>query len=122
MLDGQKLKLGETEYTVPPLNLKAMRRLLPAISKLRTVGLPTDEDLSTIVDVVHSALLRNYPELTKDQVEEGIDMGNMKDALSVVLGQSGLASGNAAAAMTNLSTGESSSGTSSPLPDGLTTM
>jgi len=122
MLDGQKLKLGETEYVVPPLNLKAMRRLLPAISKLKPVGLPSDEDISTIVEVVRSALVRNYPDITLETVEEGIDMGNLAAALGVVLGQSGLAQGNAAAAMMSLSIGASSTGTSSPLPDGPTTM
>ncbi len=121
MLDGQKLKLGETEYVVPPLNLKAMRRLLPRISVLKPVGLPSDEDLITVIEVVHAALVRNYPEITKEVVEEGLDIVNMREALSVVLGQSGLTTGNVTAAMTNLSAGAGSTGTSSPPQDGPTT-
>ena len=122
MLDGQKLKLGETEYVVPPLNLKAMRRLLPRISTLTVVGLPTDEDLETILDVVHSAMVRNYPDLTKEVVEEGLDVINMKELLGGILGSSGLKAGNVTAAMGVLSTGPSSTGISSPPQDGPTTM
>lgn len=124
MLDGQNLKLGKTEYVVPPLNLKAMRRLLPRITALKTVGLPSDEDLGTVVEVVHAALARNYPEITKWEVEDNLDIVNMKKALSIVLGQSGLTSGNATAAMgtESHSTGQNSTGISSPPQDGLTTM
>ena len=34
MIDGTKLTLGGTEYTVPPLNFKALKTLQPAIESL----------------------------------------------------------------------------------------
>ena len=123
MIDGVKIKLGEIEYVVPPLNLKSMRRLLPKLNTLKTSGLPGDEDLTTIVDVVHSALVRNYPNMTVEDVENGLDMVNMQGIVSQVLGQSGVKSGNVPTetATEVISTGDLSIGTSSLPPDGATT-
>lgn len=98
MVDGKSVKLGEKDYVVPPLNLKALRRLLPSIEQLKSSGIPSNEDMDVIVDIVHTALLRNYPELTKAEVEDGLDMANMKVVLGIVLGQSGLSQGNTVAA------------------------
>ena len=121
MIDGTVIKLGEKEYLAPPLNLKSMRVLLPRIQQISSTALPTADDLGTITDTMHASLLRNYPDISKETVEEGLDMGNIGQAMQAVLGASGLVSGNAMA-MGNPLTGQNSTGTSSPQQDGPTTM
>lgn len=92
MIDGIKLKLGETEYIVPPLNLKALRRLmgkLQGLGALQSGTMPSEDQVTIITDVVHAALLRNYPDITPDVVEECLDTSNMHQALLAVLHASG---------------------------------
>ena len=46
--------------------------------------------MDCIVDVVHAAVIRNYPALTKEEVEDLIDLGNAAVIIKAVMGQSGL--------------------------------
>lgn len=98
--EGEKIRLGGVEYVVPPLSLGQIRRLKSDISKLGNLqsggdasdplGGLTDEAMDTVVIVVHTALSRNYPELTKEQVSEWIDLGNLASTLQAVMGVAGL--------------------------------
>jgi hypothetical protein len=97
MIEGTKVMLGETEYTIPPLTLKALRKLAPKLKDL--AGLATDgsnilgaeqlEQLGLVSELVHAALLRNYPEMTLDQVEELLDTKNLNRVLGAVLAIAG---------------------------------
>src|ERR1017187_9580960 len=113
MLDGIKVKLNGTEFIAPPLALGALKKLLPRITTLNQVGgLPSAEDIDTMVVIVHSALLRNYPDITQQEVEDGLDMGNMRGTVFAVMSGSGLVSGNAEAATVteSFSTSDGSTG------------
>lgn len=47
--------------------------------------------ISTIIDVAHISLKRNYPDITREFIaDEVIDLANMEEVLSVVTGTSGL--------------------------------
>jgi len=91
LIEGVKINLGGTEYVVPPLSFKQLRTLQPKMGVLSSVGsMPNEDQLDVIVEVIHMALSRNYPDLTTDQVSEALDLGNMKLILPAILGVSGL--------------------------------
>ena len=94
MLDGVKVNLGGRDYMVPPLNLKALKRLGPKLKLLSNLGdVPSDEEVDAVVEVLHSALVRNYPDITSDEVSDRIDLANLRPALMAVMGASGLTQG-----------------------------
>lgn len=95
---GQKIQLGDQEFIVPPLALGAVKELLPRIQQLRSIdGIPSAEDLDTIVDTVHAAVARNYPDITRAALLEMLDLGNIKALFPMIMGRSGFetAAGNA---------------------------
>lgn len=97
LLDGIKVNLGGKEYTVPPINLKALRQLGPKFASMAKAvdtgnisGLFEGAQLDTMLEVILSAMSRNYPDLTKDDLEEVVDLGNLVDLFGAVCAQSGL--------------------------------
>lgn len=122
MLAGVTKKIGDTDYVIPPLNLRAMRELLPQLKGMgATEAAP--EDLAVIAKVVHAALVRNYPDMTVERVEDMLDITNVQEVMTAVLGASGLSPKTQAmiARADGLLNGALSTGQSSPPPDGHTT-
>lgn len=92
---GQKIELAGQEYVVPALSFGQLRELQPRLAALAKFdGLSeeaiTEEAIDTMVDVIHSAISRNYPELPKSFVKECLDLSNMMEVLTAVMGVSGL--------------------------------
>jgi len=98
MIDGKEIKLGEEVMTVPALSLKQIRTLLPRIKTMK-LGSLEDEDLDTCIEIIRSALSRNYPNITKDDVENMVDMRNMVPVTQAVMNLSGLESAPAGGAI-----------------------
>lgn len=93
MIDGLKIKVGNEEFTVPPLTLGALRRLTPKVKILVTLAtdeLPDEEQLGALTDLALAALKRNYPDMTAERVEEIIDLGNLPVILPAILSAAGL--------------------------------
>jgi len=107
-IDGEKLILGGREFIVPPINLKRLKNLLPLIESL-TKETDTLKQMDGTSQILHAALSRNYPEITLDEVEEMIDLGNFMSVLKAVLGGSGFLPGGAMAG--NVQTGMKSTST-----------
>lgn len=80
--NGRKLVLA-------PLTMGALRQLLGRLKSFgRDMG---EEQIDTALDAVHASLLRNYPDITREQVEtELLDAGNMFELVPLVSNQSGL--------------------------------
>jgi queuine/archaeosine tRNA-ribosyltransferase len=96
LIQGTVVSLGGTDYTVPPLSFKQLRKMLGKINLIGGIGgVPTDEQMNAIVEVVHSALARNYPDLTTDQVDDMLDLGNASRVVQAIMGVSGLEPGEA---------------------------
>lgn len=96
MIDGVKIKIGDAEYTIPPLNFKAIKRLQTEIAKMADIQVGatiTAEQLDAMVCIVHSALVRNYPDMTEDQVAEIVDLGNAGTIIQAIMGVSGFVQG-----------------------------
>lgn len=88
MIKGIKMELGGQVYTVPPLSLGAIEAMqdrignFTASAKLESVG--------TVIDALHSALSRNYPDITRAQVADMVDLGCMQEVMEAVMDVSGL--------------------------------
>lgn len=90
--EGTSLRIGAATYVVPALTVRQYRQHLHQLRSLaRLAGLPTDEGFAAIVDVVHAALTRNYPDMTRDQLEDMIDVGNIAPLIRAIMGQAPIA-------------------------------
>lgn len=91
-IDGVTIRLGGNDYVVPPLSFKQVKKLLPRLQLLAKMDpiSATPEQRTLVVELVQSALSRNYPEVTMEEVEDMLDLGNMLGVLKAVTGISGL--------------------------------
>lgn len=103
--DGVWVRLkGKKHYLVPAINfktLRAMKERMATMGNIQPGALPDDTQMSLIIELAHSALVRNYPEMKESEVEEMIDMSNffeLFDALINVSGMKAKAAGEATAA------------------------
>ncbi len=91
MIPGVMIAMGVRDWLVPPLTLGQLRRLMPKVRQLTEIGVSMGEaQISVLVEIVASALQRNYPDATADVVENLLDLGNASTVLSAVLTGSGL--------------------------------
>jgi hypothetical protein len=74
---GVTISFSGRELVVPPLRVGDIKDILPAIRRISAplTGPPMErfEQLDDYVDVIHVALKRNYPELTRDELLEITD-------------------------------------------------
>ena len=85
---GISLELGGKAYVVPPLNLGALEQFQDRLEKFS--GGIDPESVKTVIDVTHAALQRNYPDITRNDIAELIDVGNMSEVMQAVMDVSGL--------------------------------
>lgn len=86
---GIPIDFGGEVLVVPPVALGVLEQLQERISSFK--GDVRDKDqVATVIDAAHSALKRNYPEMTRSQVAEMIDVGNMAAVFEAVMDVSGL--------------------------------
>jgi hypothetical protein len=88
MIKGIKMELGGTVYIVPPLSLGAIETMQERIGRF-TAGANL-ESVGTVIDALHSALLRNYPEMTREQVANMVDLGEMQEVMEAIMDVGGL--------------------------------
>jgi hypothetical protein len=87
---GVWLAFGAEEYLVPPLSFKAIQSLQDRIQGMSaTAGPPSRDNMETVLDVVHASLARNYPDMTRDDVADMVDLQNYGEVLAAVLSTSG---------------------------------
>lgn len=82
------MELGGKVWTIPPLNLAALEGLEARLQSF-TGGLDA-ASISLVLDAAYLALRRNYPDLTRDEVAEFIDVANMEAVMEAVMDVSGL--------------------------------
>jgi len=89
MLKGVIVNLSGTDYEVPPLTLGQLERLQDRLAKAAPGSLDPGT-IGTIIEAAHGALLRNYPDMTRERLAEIIDVGNMVEVFQAVMDISGL--------------------------------
>ena len=91
MIPGVTIAMGGRDWLVPPLTLGQLRRLMPKVRQLTEIGASMGEaQIAVLVEIVATALQRNYPDATADMVENLLDLGNASAVLNAVLTGSGL--------------------------------
>lgn len=86
MIPGIILNLAGTAYTVPPISIGSLEELWPRLETYS--GKVTDAGI--VVDALHAALARNYPDLTRKQVADIVDVGNYVEVMEAVMDIGGL--------------------------------
>jgi hypothetical protein len=115
-INGVTLNLGGMDYVVPPLSLGALEVLQSRIEAFD--GSMNKESVATVIDCLHAALRRNYPDITREVVADMVDVANFGQVMNAVMNASGMGlkaadPGNPQAP----SSGAPSSPESSPTPD-----
>lgn len=87
MIEGKIVRMAGADWNVPPLNFKALRRFREELGTMTPEALVNS---GKVVELIHAALLRNYPDLTFDALEDMLDMGNVMEVTEAVLAVSGL--------------------------------
>src|SRR5712671_2096585 len=91
MIPGIEVAMGGQDWLVPPLTLGQLRRLMPKVRQLTDIGASMGEpQIGVMVEIVATALQRNYPDVTLETVENLLDLGNAGAVLNAVLTGSGL--------------------------------
>lgn len=94
LLNGVKVSLGGQDYILPPLTLGTLKRLGSKLNTLAGINsVPNEEQCAVMCEIVHGSLVRNYPDITQDQLYEMLDLGNMTTVFQAVLGVSGIKEG-----------------------------
>jgi hypothetical protein len=91
VIPGVAISMGGREWTIPPLTLGQLRRLMPKVRELSNINTQIGEtQIGVLVEIVFAALQRNYPDITIEMVEDLLDLGNAAPVLNAVLTGSGL--------------------------------
>ena len=91
IIPGAVLKFGDTEYTVPPINLR-----ISYMPEMEVICKPEGEvpflDYVKAASTVLFALMqRNYPDMTRDQFNDIVDLPLLKPVMAGMLQVSGYA-------------------------------
>jgi hypothetical protein len=85
---GLSVVLGTGTFVVPPLNLRSLQEFGDRLATFN--GGIDAESQGMVVDAAWHALRRNYPDITRDQLLDMIDLGNMQAIMEAVMDVSGL--------------------------------
>lgn len=88
--EGTEVRLGGRTFVVPALSVGQARKLWPEILEMNqgiTVANLPDKQ-GKWMDIVHAALSRNYPELRREELEELVDLRNIRKLMLLVMGNS----------------------------------
>lgn len=117
---------GGRWYMVAPLSLGALEIMQERLAQLPTLSTVDPVAVKTMVDATHMALRRNYPDITREEVAELVDVSNIGEVYECLLDAAGVRrkaqaaqralEGNAQAK--SQSTGLGSSPESAPTPAG----
>jgi hypothetical protein len=88
VIKGITIELGGVDHIVPPLTLGSLERFQDRLEAF-TGGMDR-ESINLMADVAYAALLRNYPDLTREAMLEMLDLGNTEDVFQAVMDLSGI--------------------------------
>lgn len=87
---GQWITIGTEQYRIPPLAFSAVQELQDEVIGLASMGdRPTPDQMGTVAKIVQSAMARNYPAITTEEVNGMLDLGNYQAVLGAVLAVAG---------------------------------
>lgn len=90
--EGEPVRLGKNVYIVPSLSIKQAKKLWPLMMEMDAKGITKEtipEQQDACVAIIHAALTRNYPNLGREELDDLIDMSNIRTLMLIVSAQSG---------------------------------
>lgn len=85
---GESINAGDRTLIVPPLSLRQVQQFLVPLQQLREMpSLTAPENIDTMLDVATAAIQRNYPDMTRDQVAEVLDLKNIGPTFRAIMGR-----------------------------------
>lgn len=96
LVEGVEMKFGRKMMVIPPLTFKQLRLLRPQLSllsSLKATDEVSDEVHTAMMQIVHTAVRRNYPNVSIEEIEDSLDLANRDKIIRAVMGVSGLIQG-----------------------------
>ena len=88
---GTTIELGGERYVLPPMALGVIEQLGDRFAEFAdTVDFASPGRMKMLIDMIHGALLRNYPEMPRDTVSSNVDLASLKPTLEALMNTSGL--------------------------------
>ena len=91
-------------YIVPPLSMRQVRELSPKLDLMKQGSAGAQDH---VMDVILAAMQRNYPDMTRQQVAELIDLGTMQTCMAAVMKVSGFTGSTESGEASGMSTSKS---------------
>jgi hypothetical protein len=89
-IPGVPINLGGVNFVLAPLGLRLAREAAERGAKINANN-PTDADMFEFgAWMIHQSLLRNYPDITAEEVMALLDSANVVEASDAIAGTSGL--------------------------------
>ena len=88
-IKGVTVELNGVDYVIPPIALGALEQLQERIVAFNG-DIQDVKQISTVIDCAYAAMRRNYPDMTREEVADLIDIGNMNEVFTAVMDVSGL--------------------------------
>lgn len=88
MIPGREIKIGDKVYVMPALTLGMLELYQDRIDAFQK-GEVSSKSWTTVIDVVHGALKRNYPDMDRSIVTDNLelrDIGGLFEKLMDVSG------------------------------------
>jgi len=85
---GIKAFEDRPDLVVPPLNFRSLQELQGRLQSFQ--GGIDAESMELVLDATTAALQRNYPDMTRDEVIDLLDVGNMGEVMEAIMDVSGL--------------------------------
>lgn len=91
MLPGKEIPFGRFKLIMPALSLKQVRQMASTLSNIvSSANGATPDDLGPMCDVIHAALVRNYPDILRSDLDDMVDLNNIREIWPALNGMSGL--------------------------------
>ena len=84
------ITIGGRLLQVRPLNIKTLRIVLPNIEAIRVAGLSNGVKLDALIDLALPALSRGNEGVTREWLEEALEVAQVPELIAVVAAASGL--------------------------------
>lgn len=90
---GVPMQMGDQLLILPPMSLGIIEDFQDQIDDM--LAGKVKKPVSLMIDIFHRTLQRNYPELSRDQVREGLGLDDLQSMFSTLLKASGWEVGSA---------------------------
>lgn len=83
---GVSIQVGERTLVVPRLSLRQMQVLREQILRIETKGASgIAQQVDDVLDVSFAAVGRNHPDITRDELGDLLDLGNVAQILRAAI-------------------------------------